>query len=142
MDSSTLSPTIALIGSLLVTSLTFWLTKKKERSAEWRKEKLAYYKAFIESLSGNVEGDATPENHVAFAKATNNLLLFAPQSVIAALNDFRSEISVSNTCRTQEKHDKLLTTLLLAIRMDIGVKPNDNPSTFTPVLWSSGVKHP
>jgi hypothetical protein len=129
---------IGLTGSLAVAVVTYWFTKQREREAEWRKEKIAYYKAFIESLSGIVEGDASPEGHRAFARATNNLLLFAPQSVIASLNVFRHEIRISNSNRTQEEHDKLLAELLLGIRRDVGVSPRDTPAAFVPILWSSG----
>lgn len=138
METAIATALIALFGSVLVAVLTYWSTKRREREAEWRKEKLAYYKTFIESLSGIVEGDSSPEGHKSFARATNNLLLFAPQAVIVALNEFRHEIRVSNTSRTQEKHDRLLAVLLLAIRRDIGVSPEDEPSTFKPILWASG----
>ena len=131
---------IGLIGSIVVAAFAYWSTKQREREAEWRREKLAYYKAFIENLSGIVEGDDSPEGHRHFAKATNNLLLLAPQNVIEALNAFRGEISVSNPNRSLAQHDKLLAALLLAIRNDIGVVPSDNPLSFKPVLWSSGVK--
>lgn len=138
MISSTTVALIGLIGSLVVAAVTYWLTKQREREAEWRKEKLAYYKAFVESLNGIIEGDASPEGHRAFAKATNNLLLFAPQSVIASLNAFRHETRLSNSNRTQEQHDKLLAELLLDIRLDVGIFPKDNPALFHPILWSSG----
>lgn len=139
MNTAIITAVIGLIGSLVLAALTYWSTKRREREAEWRKEKLAYYKTFIESLSGVVEGDASPEGQKLFAKATNNLLLFAPQSVIFALNAFRHEIRVSNTHRTQQEHDRLLAQLLLAIRRDIGVSPADEPTAFKPILWSSGI---
>ena len=138
METAIITSLIALIGSVLVAVLTYWSAKQREREAEWRKEKLAYYKSFIESLSGIVEGDSSPEGHKSFAKATNNLLLFAPQSVISSLNEFRHEIRISNVSRTQEEHDRLLADLLLAIRKDIGVSPEDNAATFKPILWASG----
>lgn len=138
MDTAIVTALIALFGSVLVAALTYWSTKLREREAEWRKEKLAYYKTFIESLSGIVEGDSSPDGHKSFAKATNNLLLFAPHTVIRALNEFRNEISISNKNRTQEEHDRLLAVLLDAMRRDIGVSPEDAPGTFQPILWTSG----
>lgn len=138
METAIVTALIALLGSIFVAVLTYWFAKQREREAEWRKEKLAHYKAFIESLSGIVEGDSSPEGHKLFAKATNNLLLFAPQPVIASLNEFRHEIRVSNMNRSPEEHDRLLATLLLAIRRDIGVSPEDDSSTFKPILWASG----
>ena len=138
MHASGFVALIGLVGSIVAAALTYWFTKRREREAEWRKEKLAYYKAFVESLSGIVEGDESPEGHKLFAKTTNNLLLFAPQAVIESLNAFRNEIRVSNPNRSLEQHDRLLAALLLAIRRDVGVAPTDNPATFKPILWASG----
>lgn len=142
MNAAIVTAIIGLVGGLFAAAVTYWLTKQREREAEWRKEKLAYYKAFVESLSGTVEGDSTPDGQRAFAKACNNLLLFAPQPVIEALDAFRNEIKVSNLNRTVGQHDKLLAMLLLEIRRDVGVSPTDNPSTFNPRLWASGAGPP
>lgn len=139
MSASFITAIVGFFGSLAVAFLTYWSTKRREREAEWRKEKLTYYKAFVESLSGIVEGDSTQEGHRLYAKTTNNLLLFAPQPVIVALNAYRSEACISNPHRSQEEHDKLLAALLLAIRKDIGMSPKDDAATFKPILWASGV---
>lgn len=139
MTPAVIAAFIGLTGSLVVAVVTYWFTKQREREGEWRKEKLAYYKSFIESMSGIVEGDATPEGHLAFARATNNLLLFAPQPVLVALNAFRHEIRTANQNRTLERHDKLLAVLLLEIRRDVGVLPHDNAATFSPILWAAGI---
>jgi len=139
MTTPFIAPLLGLFGSILVAVFTYWSTKQRERDAEWRKEKIVYYKSFVESLSGIVEGNEIPEGHKLYAKATNNLLLFAPQSVIEALNAFRLENSVSNKDRSQEKHDALLAALLLAVRQDIGVHPADDPATFKPILWAAGI---
>jgi len=110
----------------------------REREAEWRKEKLGYYKTFTESLSGIIGGDATPDGHRAFAQATNNLLLLAPQRVVEAVTAFRQEIRVSNLRRSGEAHDRLLAAMFLAIRRDVGIVPRDDAATFRPKLWASG----
>jgi len=123
-----------------VAGITYWTTKRREREAEWRKEKLAHYGAFVASMSGIVGGDATPDGQREFARASNNLLLFAPQAVIEALDAFRNEIRVSNADRSKERHDKLLAVLLMAIRRDVGVFPKDDPATFSPGLWASGAE--
>ena len=138
MSAVVLVAVIGALSSIFLAAFAYWTTKRKEREAEWRKEKLTYYKAFVESLSATVGADATPEGHRTFAKATNNLLLFAPQSVIAAVDAFREEIRVSNTQTTRERHDKLLALMLMAIRKDIGIHPKDDPDSFSPALWSSG----
>lgn len=141
MNTAVVVAFIGFVGSVVAAALTYWATKQREREAEWRKEKLAYYKAFVESLSGIVEGDDSAEGHRLFAKATNSLLLFAPQSVLEALNAFRNEIRVTNPSRSLEQHDKLLAALLVAIRRDIGIFRADD-ATFKPILWSSGAGKP
>jgi hypothetical protein len=138
MNATIASAWIGLIGGFAAVVATYVLTKRREREAEWRVEKLAYYKAFIESLSGIVSGDDTPESHLVFARATNNLLLFAPQNVIDSINAFRHEIRISNPTPSRDQHDKLLKDLLLEVRRDIGVYPADDPSKFEPILWASG----
>jgi hypothetical protein len=140
VTSALVTALIGLIGSVFVAAVTYWTTKRREREAEWRKEKLAYYKAFIESISGIVEGDDSSEGHRLYARATNNLLLFAPQGVIEAVNAFRAENAISNRKNwSKKRHDQLLNALLLAIRVDVGIQPIDNAQTFRAVLWTSGM---
>ncbi len=140
MDMPIITSLIAFIGAMLSSLITYFLTKKKDRESEWRKEKLSYYKAFIESLSRIIEDESTPEGQQQFAQAGNNLLLFAPHDVLKALSAFREEIRTSNKTRTREAHDRLLTQLLLRIRADIGVFPVDDSATFTARLWASGTR--
>jgi hypothetical protein len=129
---------VAAVVAIAVALLTYRAAKEREREAEWRKEKLGYYKTFAESLSGIIEGDATPDGHRAFAEATNNLLLLAPQRVVEAVTAFREEIRASNVRRSGEAHDRLLAAMFLAIRRDVGIVPRDDAATFRPRLWASG----
>lgn len=131
---------ISIVGALLLAAATYWLTKKREVEAEWRKEKLGHYKAFVDSLSKILDGESTPEGQVAFAKACNDLLLFAPQFVIEALAEFQNETRTSNPNKSQEKHDEVLSKLFLAMRKDVGVIPKDKQGTFKIRLWASGVR--
>jgi hypothetical protein len=89
MQVQTIATVLASITVLLGAAWTYWLTKKKEREAEIRREKLEYYKAFIASLSGILQGESSAEGQKIFAKACNNLFLFAPQPVLETLRDFR-----------------------------------------------------
>ena len=114
--------------------VTYWFTKKRELEADLRKEKLCYYKALIESLSGIIVDEATPEGQEAFSRAGNNLLLFAPQPVIECFYKYREGIRGAN-----DDHDRLLTDLFLAIRHDLGIN-SSRGSSFTARLWSSGVR--
>ena len=130
---------IAAVGSVIVAAATYWFTKKRERDAELRREKLEHYKAFVLSLSGVIEKESSPEGQKAFARACNNMLLFAPQPVVEALRSFQEETKISNPNRQKDRHDKLLSELLLEIRRDLNVRPKDNPETFKAWLWASGV---
>jgi len=69
-----LSSLPTMLGGLLIAAATYWFTKKKEREAEWRKEKLAYYKAFIESLSGIAGSDNSIEGQRTFTRASNTFI--------------------------------------------------------------------
>jgi hypothetical protein len=125
-------------GALLVAVAGYYFTKKREREADWRKEKLSYYKAFVSSLSKALEGVASTEGLQQCATASNDLLLFAPQPVIVALQALQEEVRPSNMNRSKQKHDELLSKLFYEMRADIGVKPQDDPATFGVELWSGG----
>jgi hypothetical protein len=140
METALIASIIAATTSIFSAMLAFSLSKKKDREMEWRKEKLAYYKALVESLSGIISQEATSNGQIAFSKAMNNLLLFAPQQVLHALHLFRAGISDNSQNRSIEEHDRLLKILLLAIRKDIGIEPKDDPLIFAPMLWSSGTQ--
>ena len=137
MSTEIVTALIALFGSVLSLSISYWFSKKNERESEWKKEKLAYYKAFVESLSGSLRYHTTAEGQAHYAKATNNMLLFASPEVLKALNEFkeetRNEIPI-------EKHDQLLKKLIIAMRKDIGLVKNDNLESIRIGLWSPGPK--
>ncbi len=58
---------------------------------------------------------------------------------LEALQMFQQEIKVSNTERSVEQHDELLSALFLEIRKDLGVSPSDNETTFKVGILASGV---
>jgi hypothetical protein len=126
-------------SALVVAVATYWFTKKREREAELRKEKLEHYKEFVASLSGILTNEGTPLGQRLFAKASNNLNLVAPQAVIVALQEFQRQSRASNPQRDLAAHDRALTRLFYEIRRDLGISPNDNESTFSVGLWAAGV---
>jgi hypothetical protein len=130
---------IAASGAVILAGASYWFTKKRERDAELRREKLDHYKDFVASLSGVISGEATPEGQRAFSRACNNLNLMAPQAVIRALQEFQQEIKVGNANRSDERHDRLMSRLFLEMPRDLGVGPDDNEGDFKVGLWSSGV---
>jgi len=127
---------IAVSGAVMVAGTSYWFTKQRERAAELRKEKLEHYKAFVASLSG-VTGIGTSEGQRAFSLCSNNLILIAPQAVLEALQAYRHETRTSNAAPNRERHDQLLSKLLLEIRKDLGVLPKDSADTFKVGLWAS-----
>jgi hypothetical protein len=127
---------IAASGAVVLAGASYWFTKRRERDAELRKEKLEHYKAFVASLSGVTNG-GTPEGQHAFSLASNNLVLVAPQSVIDAMQRFRDETRTGNPNPSRETHDLLLSKLFLAIRKDLGILPKDNAEAFKVRLWAS-----
>jgi hypothetical protein len=129
---------ISASAAVIVPAISYSLTKWKDREADWRKYKFEHYREFVLSLSGVVEGDASPEGHKRFAKATNTLHLIASAAVIGALHEYRDEIRVSNLHRSQDRHDALLTKLLVSIRIDLGLPHRTGDPEFQARLWCSG----
>jgi len=114
------------------------LTKKKERDAALRKEKLNFYIEFISSLTDNLECKNNLDNGKKFAQASNNLYLFLNSQVIHALKKFQDEIRVTNLNRTVEDEAKALGNLIKQIRIDLDIKDkHDNEFDFVN-LWGWG----
>jgi hypothetical protein len=140
MAAEIATPLIAAAGAVALAGATYWFTKKREREAELRKEKLDHYKAFVVSLSGVISGESSPDDQRAFSRACNNLNLIAPQSVIRALHAFQDEIKVSNSNKSQEQHDRLMSWLFREMRQDLQIRPKDEDVDFAFSLWASGVQ--
>lgn len=130
---------ITVGGAAILAVITYGLTKKREREAALRAERLVHYKDFVASLSGVITSESTADGRRAFAKACNNMNLVAPQSVIQALQAFQEEIRTSNPIPSRERHDQLLSRLLYEIRLDLGVWPKDSQD-FKVGIWASGVR--
>lgn len=129
---------IASSGAIVLAGATYWFTKKREREAELRREKLEHYKDFVSALGGIITLETTAEGQRAFARACNKLNLVAPQSVVRALQDYQHEIKVTNPQRSQERHDVLLSKLLIEMRKDLEIRPKDDDTAFVFGLWASG----
>jgi hypothetical protein len=132
---------ITVSGSLIVTAVTFYLTKRHELSVQWRKEKLNHYKVLLSSISDlAVDGTDKDDANMRFALAVNTISLVAPQYVISALMAFHDEIKFSNPNKSLDRHDKLLRKLVLAVRKDIGLTKGDDATTFNFHLIGSSPK--
>src|ERR1019366_5507577 len=96
--------------------------KRREREADWRGLKLDYYKEYVSALSGIVEGRDTPEGHIRYVDAVNGLTLVASSEVLRALYAYCDYSTSRNPNKSLEQHDKILTSLLDALRQDIDPK--------------------
>ncbi len=128
---------ITASGAIVLAGASYWFTKKREREAELRKEKLEHYKEFVACLSGVISGESTPDAQRAFSLVCNKLNLVAPQAVIFALQEFQNEIKISNSAKSLEDHDKLMSKLFYTMRRDLEVTPTDK-NIFQVRLWASG----
>ncbi len=124
---------------ILLAAGGYILTKKRERDAELRTEKLEHYKAFVLSLNGILEDEAAPETQRSFSQACNNLNLIAPQEVLQCLREYKEEIRSGNLNRNAERERKLCSNLFQSMRRDLGVNPRDK-SQLEITLWSANVK--
>lgn len=138
MEQALWAAVIAAIAAVLAPSVSFYWTKRAERSARWRDEKLVYYKELLASLS-DIVGSALPEQKERWAHATNTIQLIASPKVVAALHALLDEIAETNTNRPSERHDTLLSELILAIRIDLAI-PRPGNKAFKARLWASGAR--
>lgn len=136
MDAPVIVAIITAAAGLVASALTFFLTKKKEREAEWRKQKLDHYKEFMAALNDIVGPPAPVEAKVRFASAANNIFLVGSPAVLVALRGYLDETAESNTNRSNDKHDDLLTKLIFAVRDDLGIEPNKPMGDYTFRLWA------
>jgi hypothetical protein len=126
-------------GAFLLAALTYFLSKRNDRIAELRREKLSQYREFVSTLSGVIAGEGTSAGHKAFAMACNNLHLVAPKSVLLALHLYQDEISLGNPSPDAANQERLRSTLLREIRKDLGLKQDDLDNVHFR-LWASGIR--
>ena len=127
-------------AGVLVTALSFLLTKAKEREADWRTQKLDHYKAFMVALNAIVGPPAPTEDRVRFANAANNLFLVGSRDVLVALRAFLDATADSRTPADLDRHDELLTKLIVAIRKDTGIKGAPLPDGYEVRLWAGRLR--
>jgi hypothetical protein len=138
MDTPLTVAIISAAAAIVVPAISFYLTKSKERQADWQRYKFELYKELVQSFSGIVGTDSTPEGNRRFASACNTLHLIASKGVLDALHEFQDEIRVSNASRSDERHDALLSRLEWEIREDLRIPHNPPFSQFNARLWCSG----
>jgi hypothetical protein len=117
--SAAISGAVSLGVAAITVSLTYLLTRYRERETDWRNLKLDCYKEYFTALSGIVEGRDTPEGHTRYVDAVNGLVLVASPQVLKALYAYFDHTTSRNTDKSIELHDKLLTDLTTTMRQDV-----------------------
>ncbi|MGD0094983.1 MAG: hypothetical protein ABSB60_00715 [Terracidiphilus sp.] len=138
MDTTIVVSVIAAASGVIVAAVSFLLTKKREREADWRKYKYEQYKEFVVSISGIVAGDSTPEGNRAFARACNTLHLIGSKGVLVALHAYQDEVAPSNPSHSATKESAMLSKLVWEVRKDIEIPGTRQSSDFSVQLWCSG----
>lgn len=92
MDTPVTAAIISASAAIVATAVSFYLTKSKERQADWQRYKCELYKELVQSLSGIVGTDSTPEGNKRFASACNTLHLIASNEVLEALHNFKMKL--------------------------------------------------
>lgn len=135
MDATIIVAIIAAAATIIATALSFSFTKRQEREAEWRRHKLDHYKEYMAALNGVVGPPPPDEAKIRHADAANNLFLVGNADVLVALRAYLDNNSESMGDRRLDRHDELLTNLMLAIRKDLKIK-SAPPKGFQFKLWS------
>jgi hypothetical protein len=136
MDTTIVVSVIAAASGVIVTAVSFYLTKKKEREADWRKYKYEQYKEFLLSISGVVATDLTLDGKRSFARACNALHLIGSRGVLLALHALLDAIGYPSLSRAT--HDALLSKLIWEIRQDLGIPGTPDASEFSARVWGPG----
>jgi hypothetical protein len=131
METSIIIAAISATTAIIVAAITYYTTKEREREAEWRREKLTHYKEYFAALAGTVGGHATDETRKRYAIAYNTVGLFASQEVINCLHAYQEVTRLPAGQVPLEEHDERLTQLVLAVRRDLRLKPEDKMETFS-----------
>lgn len=138
MDTPIFVALITVAGSVIVAAGGFYLTKKKEREADWRKYKFEQYKEFMASMSGSLGRNSTQEGQLGFAKAFNALHLIGSPGVLKALHQLQNELAIHPSVRSLERHDALLSKLVWEIRKDSEIPGTPGVSEFSVHLAGPG----
>jgi len=131
MGTSVIIVAISSMTAIIVAALSYYTTKQREREAEWRKEKLAHYKDYFAALAETIGPHVADDARARYCIAFNTVGLFASQDVIKSLHAYQEVTRLPYTEVPIAEHDKRLTTLVLAVRRDLKLRPDDDVGTFS-----------
>ena len=140
MSEPILTGIISASVAIIIASLTVFANYRIQAASLWRDQKLSYYRGMIEGFASTVLGDATDEEYIQSAKASNKVLLVGSKEVIAALHAYRSHLGTANYhTRDTSKDQQLFADLIRAIRQDLKMPGKNDVNSDQMVFWSSGV---
>ena len=131
MGTNVLIVAISSVTAIAVAAFTYYTTKKREREAEWRREKLAHYKDYFAALAETIGENISDEARARYCVAFNTVGLFASQDVIGCLHSYQEITRMPYDKVDVAEHDRRLTNLVLAVRRDLKLQPEDDPATFS-----------
>jgi hypothetical protein len=120
LATAAISGGVAITVAALSAILTYVLTQRKERDADWRKVKLDLYRTYVLALSGVVKHNKTPEDQVKYADALNSLTLVASPAVLRVLYAFQDAVA-----KGDDAVDERFNLLMSALRLDIHPAANE-----------------
>jgi hypothetical protein len=122
---------ISSVTAIAVAAFTYYTTKQREREAEWRREKLAHYKDYFAALAETIGENVSDDARARYCVAFNTVGLFASQNVISCLHSYQEITRLPYHQIDVAEHDRRLTNLVLAVRGDLKLQPEDDPGTFS-----------
>lgn len=134
MDTPVVVAIIAAATGLFASALTFLLTERKEREAEWRKTRVEQYKELISAMSEVAAPSPTDTANRRLALASNYVGLYASPDVLRHLTNLLDAVQAGR----MQHHDEMLTALMHAIRTDHGVPGASSKSDIRFKLWAPG----
>lgn len=127
---------ITAASAIVVAAVTYFLTRKREREAEWRKLKLERYREFVAAFSGITGNAVTPDGRQRFAYAINDLALVAPPEVLRLAYALMSV--VNGPGRTEQGYNAALSALFRALRKDAHPELPDEPDIAFQLFSANG----
>ena len=122
---------ISSMTAIAVAAFTYYTTKQREREAEWRREKLTHYKDYFAALAETIGKDVSQDARSRYCIAFNTVGLFASQEVIDRLHAYQEITRLPYSEVDAAEHDRRLTKLVLAVRRDLKLRPDDDVATFS-----------
>lgn len=121
---------VSVAGSIVVAALTFVLNTRQKRADDLRQRKIERYQELLAAISDLAVRGTDEATNERYATAVNTIALTAPQRVIEALLAFQDQISMANRQPSKDRHDVLLSHLVLEMRRSLDLPFDDDPATF------------